>query len=445
MPQLFLIVLTVVIILLVYILINTLQDLLCSKKHLENIFILNKNSFHLNVEKEYNSISMSEMSEIGNQDVRETLLNDFPLVTYIFSGITGRGRYVNSEFVKLLGYNLEEVPTVLRCMQIIFPDENYRRYIQNEFKSRFKIALKTKTTFRPFEVNVSCKDGSIKCFSLGYVFNGKLKWYFGYDLTCCKKNVDSTISGECETNELSVNSNKILSIIAHDLRSPFNTILGCSELLFQNIKDIEDEEACKYSEIIKTTAENSLSLLDNLLNWSKLQAIQRNLYPQRIILSRVINEIVELYSSVAATKDIELDYHRSEDFEICTDLNMLKTILRNIVSNSVKFTRIGGKISIVANKDRERFEITIIDNGIGISKRNKNKLFKIETNKWTPGTSDEKGSGLGLPLCKEFMEKLGGRINIESKENVGSEFKLILPLTYKIVGGHTNNELVENS
>jgi signal transduction histidine kinase len=233
-------------------------------------------------------------------------------------------------------------------------------------------------------------------------------------------------------NTLHIDKNKIFSIIAHDLRSPFNTILGCSELLLDSIEGKDTEEAYKYSKIVHSTAQNSLVLLDNLLNWSKLQTLQSNFNTQKIILSAVINEIMELFSSAATIKKIELVHHGSDDIEIYTDIDILKTVLRNMVSNAIKFTKVGGKVSIMAKKEQCNVEITISDNGIGISERNMDKLFSIETNKWTFGTSDEKGSGLGLPLCKEFIEKLGGSIYVKSIEGEGSEFKLTLPINYGI-------------
>lgn len=432
-------------IILLYSLFNSFKDLLHSKKEYQNTISLQKYSNLLKDNTKPNGILLTEISEIKNHYAREVLLKDFPMATYMFTGITGRGKYVNTAFEKLLGYSLKEVPTIYKCMQVIFPDKNYRRYIKNELKKICNEGKKTKSIFRSIEVYVSCKDGSKKCISMGCISKGNLKWFYSFDLTSSKKKEKLILNGEHQLKEQNTHKDKVFSIIAHDLRSPFNTILACSDLLLENIKEIEKEEALRFTKIIKTTAENSLSLLDNLLNWSKLQTEQSNLNPQKIIISRVINEIMELYSSAAASKDIELDYHRSDDFEICTDLNMLKTILRNIVSNSIKFTRIGGKISIGVKKEQRRFEIAIVDNGIGISERNKNKLFRIQTNKWTPGTSDEKGSGLGLPLCKELIEKLGGRISLESKESLGSEFKLILPLTFENVGGLKNDKLVESS
>jgi nitrogen-specific signal transduction histidine kinase len=373
---------------------------------------------------------ITEVSELKDREARKALLNELPLATYVFSGITGRGKFVNPAFVQLLGYNLNEIPTVVHYMQLIFPNKNYRRYVKNELDTICRENKKGSSIFRSVEVYVSCKDGSKKCISLSAMSKGNRMWYYAYDTTKSAKKEDPLLHGKYQMNILGTDKNKIFSIIAHDLRSPFNTILGCSELLLDSIGEKDTEEAYKYSKIVHATAQNSLALLDNLLNWSKLQTLQSNLNTQKIILSAIIKEIMELFSSAATIKKIELVHLGPDDFEICTNIDILKTVLRNMVSNAIKFTRVGGKICIMAKKEQRKAIITISDNGIGISERNVDKLFNIETNKWTYGTSDEKGSGLGLPLCKEFMEKLGGSISVKSIEGEGSEFKLILPLNY---------------
>ena len=148
--------------------------------------------------------------------------------------------------------------------------------------------------------------------------------------------------------------------------------------------------------------------------------------------------------SAAITKEIEIIHLKPDNSEIHTDTEMLKTILRNLVSNAIKFTKTGGKVMVMTKKEDNKVIIAISDNGIGIGEKNIDKLFNIETNKWSLGTSEEKGSGFGLPLCYEFIKKLGGNISVESKEGVGSEFKLTLPLNHEIVGGLTHNILNEN-
>lgn len=441
---LFIILATIAFIILLYSLFNSVRALLDSKKAYFDILSLNEYSDTIKINTKSNGMLITEISEIKNQDVREAILKDFPLPIYIFSGITGRGKHANPAFERLLGYTLKEIPTIFKCMQLIFPNENYRRYIKNELKKICEEGKKTKSIFRSIEVYAFCKDGSKKCISMGCISKGNLKWYYAYNVTSSNKKTEIPLNREYKSNNLDTNKNKVFSIIAHDLRSPFNTILGCSELIFQNIKENETEEAMKYAQLIEATAKNSIALIDNLLHWSKFHTQHSSFNPQRIILTTVISEIIELYSSAAITKEIEIIHLKPDNSEIYTDVEMLKTILRNLVSNAIKFTKIGGKIRVVYKKENNKVIITISDNGIGIGEKNIDKLFNIETNKWSFGTSSEKGSGFGLPLCYEFIKKLGGNISVESKEGVGSEFKLTLPLTLEIVGGLTHDILIEN-
>ena len=222
---------------------------------------------------------------------------------------------------------------------------------------------------------------------------------------------------------------KFFSIIAHDLRSPFNNILGFSELLIENSNNYEAAESEKYLGIINSSAKNTLVLLDNLLNWAKSQTGELSFKPEKIVLSEIILEIIELKTSLAQAKNISLNYHPLNKTEVFADVNMLRTILRNLVSNAIKFTNTGGCINISAMSKQKYVEITVSDNGIGINKEMSNKLFDKANHITTDGTENEKGSGLGLKLCKEFVEKNGGNIWIESEEGKGSNFKFTLPLS----------------
>lgn len=222
--------------------------------------------------------------------------------------------------------------------------------------------------------------------------------------------------------------NKLFSVIAHDLRSPFNGILGFSELLIENFENFEIEKTRKYLTNINLSAENTLILLDNLLNWVKSQTGQMILNLEQVSLSSIIQEIIDTYFSAAENKNISLIYYPLEDLKFNVDQNMLKTILRNLVSNAIKFTRQNGRIMILANQKKDFAEITVSDNGVGMDKETLKELFGGESNQTTPGTANEKGSGLGLMLCKEFVEKLGGKIWVESEKEKGSVFKFTLPL-----------------
>ena len=235
---------------------------------------------------------------------------------------------------------------------------------------------------------------------------------------------------EISLKELIATKDKLFSIIAHDLRSPFNSIIGFSELLIKNSDDILLEDSEQYSEIINSAAKNTLILLDNLLNWAKSQTGQLRFNPEKILFSEVIQEIIPLSKTIAKSKNIALDYSCTDNLEIFVDVNMLHTVLRNLISNAIKFTNVGGHIKVSAKLKQDHVEITISDNGIGINKEKLTELFSITSNTTRLGTADENGSGLGLVLCKEFIQKNNGDIWVESEENKGSNFIFTLP-TYK--------------
>ena len=233
---------------------------------------------------------------------------------------------------------------------------------------------------------------------------------------------------EIQLIELNATKDKLFSIIAHDLRSPFNGIIGFSELLIDNLKGFEITKSEKYLGIIHSLAQDTLVLLDNLLHWAKMQTGQISFNPKKIILSSIILEIIETSNSMAKIKDISLNQMESDDIELYADENMLTMVLRNLISNAIKFTKPGGEINVSALQNDKFIEIAVSDNGVGMNEDNQNKLFRLETNETTIGTVNEKGSGLGLVLCKEFVEKLGGNIWVESELGKGSDFKFTLPL-----------------
>lgn len=233
---------------------------------------------------------------------------------------------------------------------------------------------------------------------------------------------------DAKLKESNDTKDKFFSIIAHDLRSPFNSILGFSKLLLEDKEEHNPITYKKYSRLIYSSANNTLILLDNLLNWAKSQTGQLGFNPEKIIFSSVIVEIMSLKKSTAKSKGISLDFLSTDEIEVYADRNMLKTVLRNLISNAIKFTKQGGKINVSAISTQNQVEVTVSDNGIGMNEETRSKLFSLETNESTIGTANEKGSGLGLLLCREFIEKHGGKIWVESILGKGSVFKFRLPM-----------------
>ncbi|MFT4678649.1 MAG: PAS domain S-box-containing protein [Flavobacteriales bacterium] len=233
---------------------------------------------------------------------------------------------------------------------------------------------------------------------------------------------------ESETNykELNATKDRLFSIIAHDLRGPFSSIIAVTELLYKNAGDTAPN--VKFIDIINSAAKDTLVLLDDLLAWAESQTGSLDVLLEKVHLSQAIDEVVSLSKSLAQTKNISIHYVKTDEVEIQTDKNMLKTVLRNLVSNAIKFTNHEGSIEVMTAAKGNQFEISIVDNGIGMSAETIQNLFEISTNFSLLGTANERGSGLGLVLCKEFVERLGGRICVESELGEGSTFTFNLPL-----------------
>jgi len=235
---------------------------------------------------------------------------------------------------------------------------------------------------------------------------------------------------EEELRHLNATKDKFFSIIAHDLRSPFNSIIGFSELQVLQIKKKNYEKLEQYTGIILDTANRTMELLTNLLEWSRSQTGRMEYNPESFDLSDFLEQVILLYIDIASQKSIFIKKHFERNIEVHADIQMMSTILRNLISNAIKFTGEGGEIWVRAEKKDNEVVISVQDNGIGIPASRAGKLFFIDTGSSTLGTANEKGSGLGLILCKEFIEKHGGRIWMESEEKIGSVFSISLPLIY---------------
>jgi len=233
---------------------------------------------------------------------------------------------------------------------------------------------------------------------------------------------------EAQLKELNATKDKFFNIVAHDLKNPFTSLLGSTELLYENIHKLDSEEIRELAVILNDSAKSGYSILLNLLDWSRSQTGLLKINTERINLRELINENILHLQLPAANKEIYLYYEAEEDIYLFADKNMINTVLRNLLSNAVKFTYRCGKVIVGASLTTDEVIISVKDTGIGISKENIDKLFRIDTNYSLTGTDNERGTGLGLKLCKEFVEKQGGRIWVESIENQGSEFKFSLPV-----------------
>lgn len=225
-----------------------------------------------------------------------------------------------------------------------------------------------------------------------------------------------------ELKELIAARDKFFSIIAHDLKSPFNSITGLSEIIKDEAKHLDIATIEQYAGIIHSTSRNTFKLLENLLDWARIQQSQMPFHPVPLILKTIADEVVELMVEKANSKIIEICNYIPENLIVMADKNMLKTIFRNLISNALKFTSANGKVGLSAVSAGNAIEISVKDTGTGIKQEDIGKIFKIGSNFSKRGTENEKGTGLGLLLCKEFVEKHGGTIGVESEEGKGSAF-----------------------
>jgi len=248
-----------------------------------------------------------------------------------------------------------------------------------------------------------------------------------------KYSLESTLNqlnkANVELKKLNATKDKFFSIIAHDLRNPFSSLLGMSELLLNNYQNYSDEKRMEIIKLQYEVSEQTLTLLKNLLEWSKIQRGKIEYTPKTINLLDLITNQLDDFMIISQQKNIQITHYCSSEIFIQADANMLSSIFRNLIGNAIKFTHEEGMIQIFVVNFDDSIEITIADNGIGISPEDLDKLFTLEHNISKFGTSNEKGSGLGLILVKEFIELHGGKIWIESEINKGSSFVFTLPKT----------------
>lgn len=243
-----------------------------------------------------------------------------------------------------------------------------------------------------------------------------------------KRNAEAIKKYAEELNQLNATKDKFFSIIAHDLRNPFITILGFSELLLNDFSDLTDDEKIYYINEMHKSAEISHNLLQNLLQWSRSQTGKIEFNPQKISLLEIILQNIELLKATALKKQILLVNEVSSQILVKADEDMISTVMRNLLTNALKFTNKNGSITISSTVKDGKVEISVKDTGIGMDENARKKLFRIDETLSTTGTDNETGTGLGLVLCKEFVEKHGGQISVVSELKKGSEFIFTLPL-----------------
>lgn len=249
------------------------------------------------------------------------------------------------------------------------------------------------------------------------------------DVTQRKKAEEEISRKNEELENLNATKDKFFSIIAHDLRSPFNSLLGLTELLSTDLSSLTMEQIQSIVDTIYKSSHNMYRLLENLLQWSQIQSGTIPFDPHPVLLHKVIEESIDITTEAANLKEIKISASVNDQLQVYADSNMLQTVLRNLISNAIKFTPKGGKVKVSAiNTANSKVEIAVADTGIGINQTMIGNLFRIDVKNNRLGTESEPSTGLGLLLCKEFVEKQGGKIWVESEVDKGSVFYFTLPV-----------------
>ena len=349
-------------------------------------------------------------------------------LSIVITDIDGTIEYVNPFFTKVTGYSFDEA---VGANPKILSSGNNSKELYDDLWSTI---LSGKIWYGEFQNKTKNGNFYWEAARIAPIIDkeGNTTSFIAIkeDITERKRNLELLQSSEKELREINTKKDKFFSIIAHDLRSPFSGLVGLIGLLKSNIQELDSSKVDEYLELIDQSAQNTFKLLENLLAWAKSQTGKLEFNPKRNKLIDIVNEVLSVLSVYANNKSINMQIEFSEDIIAYADENMLNTILRNLISNAIKYTKSNGIIRITTQdtiiNHKQFLTIIVEDNGVGISYENQNKIFDIEGNYSTTGTNNEKGTGLGLLLCKEFVEKHGGRIWCESVENKGSKFMFTL-------------------
>lgn len=352
----------------------------------------------------------------------------------------------------LIKYNHDFIWAIDKNYNLLIANERFLDYFKAQFGYEIKIGdslieIFEKEEFKDFKLAIeNCFKGEKSIIQHEEDVGGKhiyLERYlhpiytendeiigvsiFTKDITQRKLDEKIILDREQKLKELNAAKDKFFSIVAHDLKNFFNTLLGFSNLLVQAVYDEDKESFKEFAEILHQSSKNGYRFLENLLEWSRIQSGRTSWNPKKINLKNIIEENIELINNGAKAKGITLKNLVEDKIYAFADYFMIDTVVRNLLSNALKFTNSGGIITANAFINESGLvEVTVSDTGVGISKENLQKLFKIDSAFTTYGTAQEKGTGLGLILCMEFIEKNKGKIWVESEKGVGTTFHFTL-------------------
>ncbi|MBK6962877.1 MAG: PAS domain S-box protein [Bacteroidales bacterium] len=332
--------------------------------------------------------------------------------------------FFNQRIIDISGYSSEELAD-MDFINLVFPDD--RSLLMENYKKR----LSGEQVDQSYTVRILCKDGNVRWVEISgtrIVWKGEIaSLTFINDINEHRLALEALRESETRLSELNATKDKFFSIIAHDLKSPFNNIVALSNLLVEQIQNNEKEGIEEFAGLIQSSSQQAMSLLINLLDWSRSQTGRLVCSPEYVDIVALIHEVMDLMNETARQKSITLSMELPRNLLAYADKTMVSTIIRNLVSNAIKFTNTGGEVTVKVERNQSDLMISVRDTGVGIKPEAMGKLFRIEESISTKGTGNEKGTGLGLILCKEFVENHGGKIWAESEDGKGSKFSFTIP------------------
>ncbi len=356
----------------------------------------------------------------------KALMDNIPDTIY-FKDLDSKFIKINKAQSKLLGVN--------NCDDAIGKsDFDYfsTKHAEEAFKDEKEI-IKTKKALISKTEHIKTTDGKSKWLTATKVpifdKNENIAGLVGIsrDITELKAAENKIRKYAKELQYLNATKDKFFSIIAHDLKNPFFSLMGFGELLLKENGELSDDEKKNYIDNIVKISKNSYELLENLLQWSRAQTGRIEYCPNEIDLKNLLDNIIEFFAPIAQKKDIKIESKFKDSLPVYADSDMMRTVIRNLLTNSIKFTEPGGYIILDYEEDDHFYKIIVKDNGRGMNSDTLEKLFRIDVNHKSRGTSNEPGTGLGLLICKEFIEKNGGVITVKSELWKGSEFAFTVP------------------
>ncbi|MCX6151806.1 MAG: PAS domain S-box protein [Ignavibacteriales bacterium] len=342
-----------------------------------------------------------------------------------------RSVFYTSTIEKVTGYKQEQfIRDSKLWFKIIYPNDS-------EFvKNKLKLLLSDSARFSDeIEFRIVNRIGNIvwvrNKINVKRDIDGKPSKIYGLvsDISLSKKAEEDLKKSALQLKELNDAKDKFISIISHDIRTPFSSILGFTEIL-QSEKNISEVERNQYIGHIQTSSNNMLALVNSLLDWTRLQTGRVKFEPERLNANDIVEKAINIVQGIALKKQIMIQSLVKQNVFIHADADLLLQVFNNLLSNAIKFTKNGGDIVISAhpNLSQNQIQFIVKDSGTGIQKENIEKLFKVETKYTTNGTAGEHGSGLGLSIVHDIVEKHGGKIWVESEYGRSSEFNFTIPV-----------------